>query len=100
MDGDAINKLARETASQIAPMPTHDPVYAGMIGATVAGTVVILFSAFAGLNTDSFAGATGATIVCGFLAPYGYLKYRQHLHSKAWAKEYTRLRDQNAAPPL
>ena len=58
----------------------------------VTGLVVVVFTAFAGLDSERFPTATTLTIVAGFLVPFGYLKYQQRLHSKAWAREYSQLR--------
>lgn len=99
MDDQELNALAHERADRVAPMPTQDAVRAGLVGAAVAGLVVIVFTGFARLNSDGFAGATALTVICGFLGPYGYLKYLANQHFKEWAKHYALLREQHAQRP-
>lgn len=99
MDDQQINDLAHKRADSIAPLPKQDAFQAGLIGAAIAGIVVAVFSGFARLNSDSFAGSIGLTVILGFLVPWGYLKYVESLHYKEWAKQYTALKEQHAQKP-
>ena len=96
-----INALARERADRAAPSPKLDPTHTGFVGAVVAALPVIVFGGLAGFRAeDDFPIAFAVTVALGFLAPFLYLKHQEREHSKAWAREYTRLRAENDAPRI
>jgi hypothetical protein len=99
MDERSISDMAHERASRRAPPPPYDPIYAGWAGEVVFGLPVMIFMGLAGLPDDSHPLALGIVLCLGFLVPFGFLKYQQHLHDKAWLKEYKELREQYPSSP-
>ena len=77
--------IAKERASHYAPMPKHDPIQAGLASAFVAGMVVTVFLAFAGMRSEGFTTAIAGTMVVTFLGPYIYFKNQKRKHlDAAW----------------
>jgi uncharacterized membrane protein YebE (DUF533 family) len=93
-----IQALAEEYAAQRAPLPSYEPVHAGLIGALIAAAIVVIFKGIAGLDSEAFPLAHGLTVAIGFVAPFGYLKYQERQHYKAYASEYAALQRQDDAP--
>lgn len=92
MDKDP-SDIAHERASCYAPLPAHEPLNAGIVGATITSLPLSVFTGLAHLNTDDFAGTITITIVIGFALPFAYFWNQKRKHYVAWFSEYKQLQN-------
>lgn len=85
-------EIAETRASAYAPLPKQYAFIAGLTGAFVTVFSVLLFLAFAGLDSEDFKMAFAWTAFVGFLAPFLYFKLQERKHYKAVSRELEALK--------
>ncbi|MEP2828921.1 hypothetical protein [Parvibaculum sp.] len=84
---------AEAYAKQIAPLPKHDPIEAGLMGFFGSGAILFLFVSISGLSSDRFDVPLFTTMaICG-IAPYFYFRGQVTKHYRVLGDEYRSLAD-------
>lgn len=84
-------KLAAERAEKYAPVPANSSLMAGLVGASIVGVLLAIFSGFYSISAARNWLTYSALVGAGFLCVYIYALYRWRRHHLATGSEMAKI---------